>query len=197
MMGLVVLAGADWGNARRVILAAAAGTLNFLASFDTWIPNLIASLLIAVMALALSRTTLLYSEKRLEFKPAGSRPDDGTSQAGYLRSFLFGVVFAAGWTPCIGPILAAILIVASQLQTVGRAFCCSWPTRWAWASPFLVVGLALGPLSHALRRMNRYVGIVSIASGLLLVVMGILIFTDSLGFLAQYGDFLEFKWLSG
>jgi cytochrome c-type biogenesis protein len=204
MMGLVVLAGADWGTARQILLATAAGILNFLASFDALIPNLIASLLIAAMAFAVNRTTLFYTEKRLELKQTGqgsgslsSAPGRGSPQGGYLRSLLFGVVFAAGWTPCIGPILAAILVVASQLQTVGQGVLFLAAYSLGLGIPFLVVGLALGPLSKALRRLNQYVGIVSIVSGVLLVVMGILMFTDSLGFLAQYGNLFQIEFLGG
>ena len=59
--------------------------------------------------------------------------------------------------------------------------------------PFLLVGLAFGPLSRWLRRMNRYLGVVAIVSGVLLVLMGLLIFTDSLFFLSQYGNLIELE----
>jgi cytochrome c-type biogenesis protein len=57
----------------------------------------------------------------------------------------------------------------------------------------LLVGLAFGPLSRWLRRMNRYLGVISIVSGILLLLMGILIFTDSLTFLSRYGNFFELE----
>jgi cytochrome c-type biogenesis protein len=183
MMGLVVLAGADLGTVRQVILAAAAGILNFLASFDALVPNLIASVLIALSAVVFNRTDLFYAEKKLEFKQAG--------QAGYARSFLFGVVFAAGWTPCIGPILTGILVVASQLETVGQGILLLLVYSLGLGVPFLLVGMAFGTLAGWLRRMNRYVGIVSIISGVLLVLMGIFIYTDSLAFLARYGNLFD------
>jgi cytochrome c-type biogenesis protein len=180
MMGLVVLAGADLGTVRQVILAAAAGILNFLASFDALVPNLIASILIALSAIVFNRTDLFYAEKKLELKQTG--------QAGYARSFLFGVVFAAGWTPCIGPILTGILVVASQLETVGQGILLLLVYSLGLGLPFLLVGMAFGTLAGWLRRMNRYVGIVALISGVLLVLMGIFIYTDSLAFLARYGN---------
>jgi cytochrome c-type biogenesis protein len=183
MMGFVVLVGAGWGTTRQVALAVAAAVLNFLASFDALFPNLVASALIALMAIFLNRADFFYAEKKLELKKTG--------QTGYWRSLLFGVVFAAGWTPCIGPILAGILIVASQLQTVGQGILLLTAYTLGLGIPFLLVGLAFGPLSKWLRSMNRYLGVVSIVSGVLLVLMGILIFTDSLSFLAQYGNFIE------
>jgi cytochrome c-type biogenesis protein len=184
MMVLVVLAGADWSTARQVILAVAAGILNFLASFDALVPNLAASVLIVLAVIFLNRAEFFYAEKKIELRQS--------KQTGYLRSLLFGVVFAAGWTPCIGPILAGILLVASQLDTVGQGIVLLSAYTLGLGIPFLLVGLAFGPLSRWLRRMNRYLGIVSIVSGVLLVLMGLLIFTNSLTFLSQYGNFVEF-----
>jgi cytochrome c-type biogenesis protein len=179
----VVLSGAGFSQPLQIGLAVVAGALNFFASYDDLVPKLIASLLITLMAIFVSRTDLFYAEKKLELKPAG--------QTGYLRSLLFGVVFAAGWTPCVGPILAAILVVASTLQTVHQGVFLLTAYSLGLGIPFLLVGLAFGPLSRWLRRMNRYLGLVSMISGGLLVLMGILIFTDSLGLLAQYGNFFE------
>jgi len=183
MMGLIVFAGADLSTARQVILAVAAGILNFLASFDTLLPNLIASVLIALVAIFLNRADFFYAEKKIELKQ--------TKQSGYLRSLLFGVVFAAGWTPCVGPILAGILVLAGQLDTIGQGMLLLTAYTLGLGIPFLLVGLAFGPLSRWLRKMNRYLGVVSVISGVLLVLMGVLIFTGSLTFLSQYGGFLE------
>jgi cytochrome c-type biogenesis protein len=182
LMGLVVLAGANWGATWQAILATAAGVLNFVTSFDTLLPNLLASILVA-LALFLNRADFFYAEKRIELKQM-----DRTS---YLRSLLFGVVFAAGWTPCVGPILAGILLLAGQSNTIGQGVLLLVAYTLGLGIPFLLVGLAFGPLSNLLRKVNRYLGIVSIISGLLLVLMGILIFTDSLAFLSQYGSFFE------
>ena len=136
----------------------------------------------------MNRTDVFYAEK-IELKQTG--PQAG--QTGYLRSMLFGIVFAAGWTPCVGPILASILVVAGQLNSVGQGVLLLTAYTLGLGIPFLLVGLAFGPVSRWLRKMNRYVGIVSILSGALLVLMGILIFSDSLSFLAGYGSFLDIE----
>jgi len=183
MMGLVVLAGADLNTTRQVILALAAGALNFMSSYDSLLPNLIASVLIVLVTVFVSRADFFYAEKKIELKRS--------QQTGYLRSLLFGIVFAAGWTPCVGPILAGILLLAGQLATIGQGMLLLTAYTLGLGIPFLLVGLAFGPLSRWLRKMNRYLGIVSVISGLLLVLMGLLIFTNSLGFLARYGNFLE------
>ena len=83
--------------------------------------------------------------------------------------------------------------LASQLQTVGQGILLLVAYSLGLGIPFLVVALAFGPLSKSLRNMNRYLGIISIVSGVLLVLMGILIFTGSLTFLAQYGNFIELE----
>ncbi len=185
VMGLVVLAGAGWSTARQVILAVAAGIFNFLASYDAPLPNAVASVLIPLAVILLNRADFFYAEKKIELQQ--------TAQSGYLRSLLFGVVFAAGWTPCVGPILAGILVVASQLETVGQGILLLTFYTLGLGIPFLLVGLAFGPLSRWLRRLNRYLGAVSVISGVLLVLMGIFIFTDSLTFLSRYGNFLDFE----
>ncbi|MFN2227142.1 MAG: cytochrome c biogenesis CcdA family protein [Anaerolineae bacterium] len=185
LMVAVVLAGAGFGTAVNVGLALVVGVLYFLSSYDTLVPNLVGSLLVAAAAFFLNRADFFYAEKKIELQPTG--------RGGYARSLLFGVVFAAGWTPCVGPILTLILVVASQLDTVGQGILLLVAYSLGLGIPFLLVGLAFGPLSRWLRRMNRYLGIVSIISGLLLVLMGVLIFTGSLGFLSQYGTFFDFE----
>jgi len=185
LMAAVVLSCAGFALPIQIGLAVAAGLLNFLSSYDALIPNAIASLLIAAVVYFLSQTDLLYAEKRFELKQG--------QPIGYLRSLLVGVIFAVGWTPCIGPILTGILVLASTLETVGQGILLLTVYSLGLGIPFLLVGLAFAPLSKALRKANRYLGVISIVSGALLALMGILIFTGSLGFLAQYGDFFNLE----
>jgi cytochrome c-type biogenesis protein len=183
VIGLVVVAGAAWSQARRVILAAGAGALNFLASYDTLVPNLVASLLITLAVVLVNRTEFFFAERRLSVNRA--------ERGSYARSMLLGTVFAAGWTPCVGPILAGILIVASTLQSVAHGVLLLIAYSLGLGIPFLLLGLAFGPLAQILRQANRYLGSISVASGVLLALMGILFFTDSLAFLGQYGNLID------
>lgn len=185
VLGLVALSGGGWAVPIRSGLVAAALAANLLASQSTLGPRIVESLLIAGVALLAGRPDLLYSSRRIAV--------GGAAQGGLARSFLFGVVFAAGWTPCLGPILALILGLASQLDTVGRGVAMLAAYSLGLGVPFLLVGALIGPLGSGLRRLNRYAGIVSLASGGLLVLMGILFFTDSLTFLAQYGSFIDIE----
>ncbi|MBN1138668.1 MAG: hypothetical protein JXM73_18930 [Anaerolineae bacterium] len=185
LMAAVVLGCAGFAVPVQAVLTLAAGLLNYHSSYDDPIPAVIASLLIAAIVYFFGGTDLLYAEKRFELKQ--SQP------VGYLRSLLVGVIFAVGWTPCIGPILAGILLVASTLETVGQGIVLLTVYSLGLGIPFLLVGLAFAPVSKALRKANRYLGVISIVSGALLALMGILVFTGSLGVLAQYGSLFNLE----
>jgi len=100
------------------------------------------------------------------------------------RSFLIGTVFAAGWSPCVGPILTGIYgVVGSQPANGGILL---FVYSLGLGVPFLWVAMLFGKASSVLRRVNRYHGAISIASGLFLIGIGILLLTDTMARLAQY-----------
>jgi cytochrome c-type biogenesis protein len=181
ILALVVLAGAHPGLAWQIALGSVAGALNLLTSGDDLLPRLITSLIIALLAILMNRTGIFYTEKRFELSH--------NRKGGLAWSFLMGLVFAAGWTPCIGPILAGILIVASQLGTVTQGILFLAVYSLGLGIPFLLFGLTFGLLSKTMRKWSRYLGITSLVSGALLALMGILLLTNSLAFLARYGSF--------
>jgi cytochrome c-type biogenesis protein len=183
LMAAVALGCAGATMPVQAVLAVAAGLLSLVSGYDALIPNAIAALLIAAIVYFFGGSDLLYAEKRFELKQG--------QPIGYLRSLLVGVIFAAGWTPCIGPILTGILMLASTLETVGHGILLLTVYSLGLGIPFLLVGLAFAPVSKALHKANRYLGIIAAVSGVLLALMGILIFTGSLGFLAQYGNFFN------
>lgn len=123
----------------------------------------------------------LYRERRLELRVS--------PKLGYLASFLMGVLFAAGWVPCVGPILSAILLLASDSRSIAQGTYLLVAYSLGLGLPFLLTGLAFSTISGYLRRLNRYLNIVSILSGIFLIAIGVAIFTDSLRFLARYGSF--------
>lgn len=191
IVGWVILAGADQSTLTQAALAVGAGALNYLASYDLPLPKAVACVLIALVVFFLNRPTIFYAEKRLEM--GDLKPGQTSGPSGYLRSILFGVIFAAGWTPCVGPILGGILVLATQLDTVGQGVLLLVAYSLGLGIPFLLVGLALGPLTRSLRKLNRYLSVISVVSGVLLALMGILIFADSLTFLARFGDFFTLE----
>ena len=105
-------------------------------------------------------------------------------QARAIRSALLGAVFALGWSPCIGPVLGAILTLGASSQDVGAAALLLAFYSAGLAVPFLAAAVALPqltPLIHALRRWHRPVEIVA---GLFIVLMGVLIYLNAFGQMA-------------
>jgi cytochrome c biogenesis protein CcdA len=104
----------------------------------------------------------------------------------YGRSFGVGSAFAVGWTPCIGPILGAILTLAASSATVlhGALLLAFWSA--GLGVPFLVAGLALGTVMAAIRRLRPVMPILEVLGGALVIVVGILIFLDRFTIFNQY-----------
>lgn len=135
----------------------------------------VAGSLLIVLGLHLARVITIpwmQQEKRIEVG-AGQR-------ISYTRSFLVGSAFSAGWSPCIGPTLGAILALAIASGTVAQAGILLAAYSLGLAVPFLSMGLAFHSVKPLYIRIKRYTGIVNYVSGALLIVIGILIFTDSL-----------------
>ncbi len=99
---------------------------------------------------------------------------------GYLSSTVMGMGFAAGWTPCIGPILSTIWVLAAQSATVGQGAMLLAVYSIGLGIPFLLVGLAFGRATRLIRHLNRYMGVVSLISGLFLLFVAYLLWTNEL-----------------
>jgi len=126
---------------------------------------------------------LLY-EKRAEVR---GRP------VGLLGAYLVGLAFAFGWTPCIGPILAAILLYASQQQTIGQGIVLLAFYSAGLGVPFILAALAVNRFFAASGRLKRHMRAVEYAAGALLVGVGVLLVTNRLTLLAQYFS----RWFPG
>ena len=113
----------------------------------------------------------LQMEKRFEM---GKKP------LGYLGSFLVGVVFAAGWTPCIGPILSTILIYASTTKSFTTGILLLAVYSLGLGIPFFLSSLAFNSFLSAFDKIKRYMRWVTFISGIFLIAIGILILTDTL-----------------
>jgi cytochrome c-type biogenesis protein len=119
---------------------------------------------------------LLY-EKRAEVK---------TRPLGLIGAYVVGLAFAFGWTPCIGPILGAILLYASQQETVSEGVLLLAAYSAGLGIPFVLSGLAINGFFAAFGRIRRHMKVVEYVSGALLVGVGLLLVTDRLAVLAQY-----------
>lgn len=117
----------------------------------------------------------------IPFLEVDRRLDVGAgAKIGYARSFMVGSAFSAGWSPCIGPTLGAILALAVASGTVAQAGVLLLAYAAGLAIPFLALGLAYTSVKPVYLRIKRYMGPVNFASGALIIVIGVLIFTDSL-----------------
>jgi cytochrome c-type biogenesis protein len=103
---------------------------------------------------------------------------------GYGRSLLFGVVFAAGWSPCIGPILGGILGLATTTQSVAQGTVLLLAYAAGLAVPFLAVAMGATWLARRLGCFGRHHRAVSLVSGAMLVGLGVLMITNLLARLA-------------
>jgi cytochrome c-type biogenesis protein len=116
----------------------------------------------------------------------GGSPGSGMSlrAPGYGRSLLFGVVFAAGWSPCIGPILGGIIGLASTTGSVAQGTVLLLAYAAGLAIPFLAVALGATWVARRLGWVGRHHRAVSLASGALLIGLGVLMVTNLLARLA-------------
>jgi cytochrome c-type biogenesis protein len=112
-----------------------------------------------------------------------------------LSSILMGVVFAAGWTPCIGTTLGAILTLGFSQETSGQAMVLSSGYALGLGVPFLAIGLGMDRAVKAVRRLRPYLRKIQIASGLFLIAIGLLLVTNQMTLIAiwaqQNGLFLD------
>jgi cytochrome c-type biogenesis protein len=114
-----------------------------------------------------------YLTRSLHFH-LGNRP------AGYVGSMLVGFSFAVGWTPCVGPILGAILALASSTAQVTSGLLLLGAYSVGLGIPFLLSSVAINSFLHFFARFKRYIEVVHVGGGLLLMLVGILIFTGYL-----------------
>ena len=140
----------------------------------------IAGLLVVLLGLhtlGLIRIPLLFQERRLSV---------GGKDGSYVGALLLGAAFAAGWTPCIGPFLAGLLALASQEQTVGQGMLLLFVYGLGLGVPFVLTGLALGTSLRLLSAVKARMHALELASGFLLVGMGLLIFSDRLSMISVW-----------
>lgn len=157
-----------------VALGASASLIGILfAQYHTLVSQ-IGGVIVIVMGLVLLgviRPSFLMREVKWH---ARSRP------GGYLGAFVVGLSFAAGWTPCIGPILASVIAIAATSQASGMLLLFVYTV--GFAVPFLLLAYTLG----SVRWLQRYSGIISRVGGGIMIVMGVLLLTGQLTLITQW-----------
>jgi cytochrome c-type biogenesis protein len=141
--------------------------------------SLLAGLAIIVMGLhflGVFRFAFLYREARVDVQ----RP------AGLWGAYVMGLAFGFGWTPCIGPILAAILAVAASQETIGKGIALLSIYSAGLGAPFLLAALAFEPFVRVIKRFRSYFGAVERVIGVLLVATGVAFLTGSMQDLSAF-----------
>lgn len=129
--------------------------------------------------LGVIRIGFLYRQFRME---AGS-----TSNMSFLGAYLIGLAFAFGWTPCVGPVLAAILFtVATEGTGVGRGMLLLTVYGVGMTLPFVLAALFIGPFLRWMRGFRRHLGRIEKATGAFLVLFAVLIGTNSMNIIANW-----------
>ncbi len=163
-----------------VLLGASSTTLGRLFFQYRDVVRIIGGVLIIIFGLFVAgilNLNFLMRERRLELK---ERP------AGLIGSFFIGMTFGAGWTPCIGPILGSILIYASTKDSILYGMELLAVYSIGLGLPFVISALAINIFLSYMKRIHRYMRYVMVLSGLILIAFGVLLITNSIGFISQY-----------
>lgn len=163
-----------------VALGASATAIGRFVSDKLPVLSQVAGILIILFGLhmmGLFRLAFLDNEKRAQTqrKPAGP-----------LGALLVGLAFAFGWTPCIGPILAGILVVAGSRDTIGEGVLLLAVYSLGLGIPFILTSLAIDRFFSVAGRIRRYYHAIEVGSGGLLVTIGVLILTGQLTVIVRY-----------
>ena len=156
-----------------VLLGAGASSLGGVLRRYSEVLSLIAGIAIIIMGLhflGVFRIRLFYREARFHVpKPAG-----------IAGSYVMGLAFAFGWTPCIGPVLGSVMAVAGAQATVGQGMGMLAIYSLGLGIPFLLAALFLGPFTRGLGRLKNHMGLIEKIMGLLLVLTGIAFLTGGI-----------------
>ena len=140
----------------------------------------IGGIIIVIFGLSITgviNLAFLQREKKIEIK---SKP------VGYFGSFLIGSTFAIGWTPCVGPLLASILLWSSTEKDIIRGAALLFSYSLGLALPFFISSMLINNFLAYFKTAKKYLRVISVITGIFLIAVGIMLFTNSFGALAGY-----------
>ncbi|MGX9353918.1 cytochrome c biogenesis CcdA family protein [Roseobacteraceae bacterium S113] len=124
---------------------------------------------------------------RIEILYRQLRADGGdTSNVGFAGAYVIGLAFAFGWTPCVGPVLAAILFTAAGQDTASQGAGLLFVYGLGMTLPFVAAALFIGPFMRWMSGFRRHLGLIEKLMGVLLILFGVLIATNSINVIAQW-----------
>ena len=137
-------------------------------------------ILFGLFMLKIINISFLNQTEKIQLSPIFKRGEP-------LSSFLLGSSFAFGWTPCVGPILGSILILASTTSNVWQGGLLLTVFSLGLGTPFLLIAVGIGSASEKIKSFSKYLGIVEKVGGVFLIFLGILLFLDKLNLLVSWG----------
>jgi cytochrome c-type biogenesis protein len=157
-----------------VSLGATASALGAFLRLHQFLLRQVGGVLLVIIGLHLTgifKLPFLYRTKRFQYRP--NRP-------GYPASFLIGLIFAIGWTPCVGLILGPILVLASNAGTLREGVMLLLIYSLGLGIPFLLLGLGLDRLSKLLKWLKPHTWKIEIGTGIVMIVLGVMIYFNLL-----------------
>jgi len=170
-----------------VILGAAASALGaFLFDARQWLARIggVVVILFGLHMLGVIHIPFLDFDTRRQVRP--------DPRLGYLSSMLMGVFFSAGWSPCVGPVLGAVLTLALNNAKVTQGVVLLVAYSAGLAIPFLLAALGIGRVAELMRRHARLLKGISMATGVIMIILGIMLLTGTLARLNRFGLFVDF-----
>jgi cytochrome c-type biogenesis protein len=123
---------------------------------------------------------------KIKFLHMEKRFNTWTIAEGYTGSFLVGLAFAAGWTPCIGPILSSILVLASTQGTVYKGMLLLFLYSMGMGIPFLLTAVFVNRALEFFTVIKKYFGYIETVSGIVLIIVGVLVMIDGFKFILRH-----------
>jgi cytochrome c-type biogenesis protein len=163
-----------------IALGATASTLGGFLRANQFLLRQVGGIILIIIGLHLTgilRLPFLYWQKRFEFRPA--RPS-------YPASFVIGLIFAIGWTPCIGLILGPILALAANAATLRQGVLLLLAYSLGLGVPFLLLGLSLDRFSKILKWLKPHLGKIEVGTGVIMILVGLMIYFNLLIYLNHY-----------
>lgn len=170
-----------------ILLGVAASALGgLLYDVRTWVAK-IGGIIVVIFGLhmvGVFRIPFLEYDLRHQAEPNNRR--------GYAASFMMGVFFSAGWSPCVGPVLGAILTLALNDGSISQGVVLLSAYSLGLAIPFLVAALGIGWVTTILRRYGKTMRYVEIGMGIVLIIVGTMLFLGTFEQIARFGFFIDF-----
>ena len=135
-----------------------------------------------VYKIGLIRPRLFYREARVNIR---------NRKFGYAGALIIGAAFALGWTPCIGPILGVILTYAGTLDNVNQGIVLLLVYSLGLGVPFLLTAFGVNHFWRFFTRIKKYLGVLEVTSGVIMVILGVMIYSNKLVLIQSWLPFLN------